>query len=43
MLKTEAQLPEVQRMLGPSQLSTTGLYLTPSEEDGRAAVKRAGL
>ncbi len=43
MLKTGAQLPEVQRMLGHSRLSTTGLYLTPSEEDVRAAVERAGL
>jgi site-specific recombinase XerD len=43
MLKTGAQLPEVQRMLGHSRLSTTGIYLTPSEEDIRAAVERAGL
>lgn len=42
MLKKGAQLPEVQRMLGHSRLSTTGLYLTPSEEDVRAAVERAG-
>lgn len=37
MLNTGAQLPEVQRMLGP------GIYLTPSEEDIRVAVERAGL
>ncbi len=43
MLKKGAQLPEVQRMLGHSRLSTTGLYLTPSEEEVRAAVERAGL
>jgi site-specific recombinase XerD len=43
MLKRGAQLPEVQRMLGHSRLSTTGLYLTPSEEAVRAAVERAGL
>jgi site-specific recombinase XerD len=43
MLKRGAQLPEVQRMLGHSRLSTTGLYLTPSEEDVRVAVERAGL
>ncbi|HEY4385435.1 MAG TPA: tyrosine-type recombinase/integrase [Ktedonobacteraceae bacterium] len=43
MLKKGAQLPEVQRMLGHSRLSTTGLYLTPSEDDVRAAVERAGL
>ena len=42
MLKTGAQLPEVQRMLGHSRLSTTGIYLTPSEEDVRAAVERSG-
>jgi integrase len=43
MLKKGAQLPEVQRMLGHSRISTTGLYLTPSEEEVRAAVERAGL
>jgi site-specific recombinase XerD len=43
MLKTGAQLPEVQRVLGHSRLSTTGIYLTPSEEEVRAAVERAGL
>lgn len=43
MLKKGAQLPEVQRMLGHSRLSTTGLYLTPSEDEVRAAVERAGL
>jgi integrase/recombinase XerC len=43
MLKTGAQLPEVQRVLGHSRLSTTGIYLTPSEEDVRAAVERARL
>jgi site-specific recombinase XerD len=43
LLKNGAQLPEVQRMLGHSRLSTTGIYLTPSEEDLRAAVERAGL
>jgi site-specific recombinase XerD len=43
MLNTGAQLPEVQRMLGHSRLSTTGIYLTPSEEDIRVAVERAGL
>ncbi len=43
LLKNGAQLPEVQRMLGHSRLSTTGIYLTPSEDDLRAAVERAGL
>lgn len=43
MLKNGAQLPEVQRMLGHSRLSTTGIYLTPSEEDLRAAIGRAGI
>lgn len=43
MLETGAQLPEVQRMLGHSRLSTTGIYLTLSEEDIRVAVERAGL
>ncbi len=43
LLKNGAQLPEVQRMLGHSRLSTTGIYLTPSEDDLRAAVERADL
>ena len=43
MLEHGAQLPEVQRTLGHSRLSTTGLYLTPSEEDLRSALGRAGL
>jgi site-specific recombinase XerD len=38
-----AQLLEVQRVLGHSRLSTTGIYLTPSEEDVRSAIKRAGV
>jgi len=29
MLKNGAQLPEVQRVLGHTRLSTTGIYLTP--------------
>jgi integrase/recombinase XerC len=43
MLSHGAQLPEVQRVLGHSRLSTTGIYLTPSEEDLRSALGRAGL
>jgi site-specific recombinase XerD len=43
MLERGAHLPEVQRVLGHSRLSTTGVYLTPSEEDLRSALGRAGL
>ena len=43
MLELGAQLPEVQRVLGHSRLSTTGIYLTPSEEDLRSVLGRAGL
>jgi len=43
MLERGAQLPEVQRVLGHSRLSTTGIYLTPSEEDIRVALGRAGI
>jgi site-specific recombinase XerD len=43
MLERGAQLPEVQRVLGHSRLSTTGIYLTPSEEEVRAALRRAGI
>jgi site-specific recombinase XerD len=43
MLERGAQLPEVQRVLGHSRLSTTGIYLTPSEEDLRSALGRTGL
>ena len=43
MLKNGAQLSEVQRVLGHSRLSTTGIYLTPSEDDLRTAIGRAGV
>jgi len=43
MLERGAQLPEVQRVLGHSRLSTTRIYLTPSEEDVRSAIGRAGI
>ncbi len=40
LLTQGAQLPEVQRILGHSRLSTTGMYLTPSEDDLRSAIDR---
>ncbi|MBA3468470.1 MAG: tyrosine-type recombinase/integrase [Herpetosiphonaceae bacterium] len=40
LLTQGAQLPEVQRILGHSRLSTTGMYLTPSEDDVRTAIDR---
>jgi site-specific recombinase XerD len=43
MLERGAKLPEVQRVLGHSRLSTTGIYLTPSEEDVRLAISRTGI
>lgn len=43
LLAKGAQLSEVQRVLGHSRLSTTGVYLTPSEDDVRAAIGRAGV
>jgi len=43
MLKNVAQLPEVQRVLGHTRLSTTGIYLTPSEDDLRTTIERAGI
>lgn len=43
LLKTGAQLPEVQRVLGHTRLSTTGIYLTPSDDDLRDAIGRAGV
>ena len=43
MLKQGAQLTEVQRILGHSRLATTSRYLTPTEEDMREAINRAGI
>ena len=43
MLNNGAQLSEVQQVLGHTRLSTTGVYLTPSEDDVRAAICRAGI
>ena len=34
LLTAGAPLPEVQRILGHSRLTTTGMYLTPNEDDG---------
>jgi site-specific recombinase XerD len=43
MLTNGAQLPEVQRVLGHTRPSTTGMYLTLSEDDVRMAIGRAGI
>lgn len=43
LLTQGAQLPEIQRILGHSRLSTTGMYLTPSEDDLREAINRIRL
>lgn len=43
MLEHGADLAEVQRTLGHSRISTTGRYLTPSEDDVREAIERSGL
>ncbi len=40
LLTQGAQLPEVQRILGHSRLSTTGMYLIPNEDDLRSAIER---
>jgi site-specific recombinase XerD len=43
MLRTGADLSEVQRVLGHSRLSTTGMYTVPDEDDVREAINRAGV
>lgn len=43
LLQNGAQLPEVQRILGHSRLSTTGIYLLPSENDLQQAIERSGV
>ena len=43
LLRNGATLPEVQRILGHSRLTTTGMYLIPSEGDLHGAIQRAGV
>jgi site-specific recombinase XerC len=43
LLKNGAILPEVQRLLDHSRLTTTGMYLQPSAADLRQAIEQAGI
>jgi integrase len=43
MIERGADLGEVQRVLGHTSIATTGRYLTPSEDDLREAIGRAGV
>jgi len=43
MIERGADLGEVQRVLGHSSIATTCRYLTPSEDDLREAIGRAGV
>jgi site-specific recombinase XerD len=43
MLKNGATLPEVQRILGHTRLTTTGMYLNPSTNDLREAVEKGSI
>ena len=43
LIESDANLAIVQRTLGHSSIATTGIYLTPDEDDLRQAMERATL